>query len=175
MLRPVLHKGRKGDWQPALLFFQQHAGKSHGELLEYLLEHYYSEHEDYPDEIVLSEELIEPGAISRWVALRAGQSVGIIVPEKKDDIRLIDLVRHNAQYWLDELQIQRQKRGEAVPHAVQSLQNDLHLETLPRRIECFDISNIQGSDSVASMVVFVDGKPKKSEYRKYRIRTVQRP
>ena len=156
-------------------YFANGAGKNHGELLGYLLERYYSEHEDYPDEIVLSEELIESEAIVRWIASRAGQSVGLSIPEKKDDLRLVELVRHNAQYWLDELLIQRRKRGEAVPHAVQSLQNDLRLETLPRRIECFDISNIQGSDTVASMVVFVDGKPKKSEYRKYRIRTVQGP
>ena len=156
-------------------YFSNSADKNHGEMLEYLLERYYSEHEDYPDEILLSDDLIEPAAINNWIALRAGQNIKIFIPEKKDDIRIVQLVHHNAQYWLDELQIQRQKRGEVVPHAVQSLQHDLHLDTVPRRIECFDISNIQGSDTVASMVVFIDGKPKKSEYRKYRIRTVEGP
>jgi excinuclease ABC subunit C len=71
------------------------------------------------------------------------------------------------------LKIQRMKRTDFVPHAVKALQRDLHLERTPRRIECFDISNIQGADAVASMVVFVDGKPRKSEYRKFRIRTVE--
>jgi excinuclease ABC subunit C len=65
------------------------------------------------------------------------------------------------------------KRTDFVPHAVKALQRDLRLERIPRRIECFDISNIHGSDAVASMVVFVDGKPKKSEYRKFKIRTVE--
>jgi len=69
----------------------------------------------------------------------------------------------------------RLKRGDVIPHAVNALQRDLRLNTPPRRIECFDISNIQGSDTVASLVVFTDGKPKKSEYRKFKIRTVEGP
>ena len=62
-----------------------------------------------------------------------------------------------------------------MPYGVVSLQRDLRLEVPPRRIECFDISNTQGTDSVASLVVFVDGKPKKSEYRKFKIRSVEGP
>jgi excinuclease ABC subunit C len=65
------------------------------------------------------------------------------------------------------------KVKEIVPHAVGALQRDLHLAMPPRRIECFDISHFQGTDSVASMVVFVDGKPRKSEYRKFKIESVQ--
>jgi excinuclease ABC subunit C len=67
------------------------------------------------------------------------------------------------------------KRADYVPHGVKSLQRDLGLDRLPRKIECFDISNTQGTDSVASMVVFVDGKPKKSEYRKFKIHSVDGP
>jgi excinuclease ABC subunit C len=79
------------------------------------------------------------------------------------------------EFLLEELQLQKMKRGDFIPHSVQSLQRDLHLAALPRRIECFDISNIQGSDTVASMVVFVDAKAKKSEYRKFKIRSVDGP
>jgi excinuclease ABC subunit C len=67
------------------------------------------------------------------------------------------------------------KRTDFIPHPVVALQRDLRLEKSPRKIECFDNSNIQGSDPVASMVVFVDGKPKKSEYRKFRIQSVTGP
>jgi excinuclease ABC subunit C len=87
----------------------------------------------------------------------------------------VNLSRTNARFLLDELKIQRMKKSDYVPHAVASLQKDLHLERLPRRIECFDISNTQGTDSVASMVVFVDGKPRKSDYRKFKIRSVEGP
>jgi excinuclease ABC subunit C len=156
-------------------YFANGGGKSRGELLQVLLERYYSEHEDYPDEIVVSEDPTEKATLGEWIAMRSGQKIDLFVPEKQEDLRLVELVRNNAQYWLDELQIQRLKRGETAPHTVQDLQKDLRLAALPRRIECFDISNIQGNDSVASMVVFVDGKPKKSEYRKFRIRTVQGP
>jgi excinuclease ABC subunit C len=62
-----------------------------------------------------------------------------------------------------------------VPHSVAALQRDLHLENPPRRIECFDISNIQGTDAVAAMVTFTDGRPKKSDYRKFKIRNKQTP
>jgi excinuclease ABC subunit C len=79
-------------------------------------------------------------------------------------------MKANAQYMLDELKLQRLKR-EFIPHSVTALKRDLHLTKLPRRIECFDISNIQGTDTVASMVVFYDGKPRKSDYRKFKIRT----
>jgi excinuclease ABC subunit C len=67
------------------------------------------------------------------------------------------------------------KKEGSVPYALSALQRDLRLKELPKRIECFDISNIQGSDSVASMVVFVDGKPKKSEYKKFIIKKVVGP
>jgi excinuclease ABC subunit C len=71
---------------------------------------------------------------------------------------------------LDELKLQRLKR-EFIPNSISSLKRDLRLTKLPRKIECFDISNIQGTDTVASMVVFHDGKPRKSEYRKFKIQT----
>ena len=85
------------------------------------------------------------------------------------------MARNNAQYLVDEIEIQRMKRSEYVPHSVKALQRDLRLKTAPRRIECFDISNIQGSDAVASLVVFVDAKPKKSEYRHFKIHSVTGP
>jgi excinuclease ABC subunit C len=69
----------------------------------------------------------------------------------------------------------RLKRGDIVPNSLKALQRDLRLPVSPRRIECFDICNIQGADTVASLVVFEDGKPKKGEYRKFIIRTVEGP
>jgi excinuclease ABC subunit C len=89
--------------------------------------------------------------------------------------KLVSMVKKNAEFLLEELQLQKMKRGDFVPHSVQSLQKDLRLPAPPRRIECFDISNTQGTDSVASMVVFVDAKARKSEYRKFKIRSVAGP
>jgi excinuclease ABC subunit C len=101
--------------------------------------------------------------------------VAVRLPGEGEEQKLIALTRNNARFLLDELKIQKMKRADYVPHPVLSLQRDLHLSTVPRRVECFDISNIQGSDTVASMVVFVDGRPAKSAYRKFKIRSVAGP
>ena len=81
----------------------------------------------------------------------------------------------NALLQLREIQIQKMKNEGQVAYSVTALQRDLRLPNLPKKIECFDISNLQGTDTVASMVVFEDGKPKKSLYRKYIIQDVEGP
>jgi excinuclease ABC subunit C len=78
----------------------------------------------------------------------------------------------NAKLLLHELKLQKEKSKDVIPHSVIALQRDLRMKKPPRRIECFDNSNLQGSDAVASMIVFIDGKPRKSEYRKFKIKTV---
>ena len=85
------------------------------------------------------------------------------------------MCKENAILQLKEIQLQKMKNLGNVSYSVSALQRDLRLKTLPRKIECFDISNLQGTDSVASMVVFEDGKPKKSLYRKFIIKTVEGP
>lgn len=150
-------------------------GKEEAEVLESLLERYYLENEDIPDEISLSGNVNSFELIQSWLVGRRGGAVTVNVPKAGDKAKLVAMVKKNAEFLLEELQLQKMKRGDLVPHSVQSLQRDLRLSVPPRRIECFDISNIQGSDTVASMVVFVDAKPKKSEYRKFKIRSVEGP
>ncbi|MCX6121378.1 MAG: excinuclease ABC subunit UvrC [Ignavibacteriales bacterium] len=157
------------------LYLANASGKPFSELLEAVLERYYLEQEDIPPELFLSDEMSNTEIIQNWLENKSGHSVNIQFPKSGDKVKLVALVRTNAQFWLDELELLRLKRGEIIPHSVIALQRDLRLPAPPRRIECFDISNIQGSDTVASLVVFEDGKPKKSEYRKFRIRTVEGP
>ena len=150
-------------------------GKDEGEVLESLLERYYLEHEDIPAEISLSAEIASADVVQSWLQKKRGDAVALEVPKAGDKAKLVFMVKKNAEFLLEELELQKMKRGDFVPHSVKALQRDLRLAAPPRRIECFDISNIQGSDAVASMVVFVDAKPKKSEYRKFKIRTVSGP
>ena len=150
-------------------------GRTEGEVSETLLERYYLDNEDIPGEISLSAAANSLDLIQSWLAGRRGAAVNVDIPKAGDKSKLVGMVKKNAEFLLEELQLQKMKRGDFIPHSVQSLQRDLRLAALPRRIECFDISNIQGSDTVASMVVFVDAKPKKSEYRKFKIRSVQGP
>lgn len=150
-------------------------GKAEGEVAESLLERYYLDNEDIPGEISISSEVNSVDVIQTWLAGKRGAPVTVEIPRAGEKLKLVGMVKKNAEFLLEELQLQKMKRGDFIPHSVQSLQRDLRLSAPPRRIECFDISNIQGSDTVASMVVFVDAKPKKSEYRKFKIRSVEGP
>lgn len=149
--------------------------KPDSEILETLLQQYYLEADFIPKEIFLSSPLEDIDAIQSWLTAKKQEQVAVVHPTEGEEAKLVRLSKSNAQFLLDELKLQKMKRADYVPHAVKSLQRDLRLSRLPRRIECFDNSNIQGSDPVASMVVFVDGKPKKSEYRKFKIRSVEGP
>jgi excinuclease ABC subunit C len=148
-------------------------GKTASDLLESVIERYYLEQEDIPPELMLSSEIDNAGIIAEWLAKKSGHGVAVETPKSGEKAKLVGLVEKNARFWLDELAVARLKRSDFVPNSLSSLQRDLRLPAPPRRIECFDISTIQGTDTVASMVVFVDAKPKKSEYRKYRIRVVE--
>ena len=150
-------------------------GKEAPEILATMVQQHYLEAQDIPQEVLLSAEPDEAPAVEEWLTRRRGSPVSVRVPDGGEEAKLVALTRTNAQFLLDELKVQRLKRADSVPYGVASLQKDLRLEVLPRRIECFDISNTQGTDSVASLVVFVDGKPKKSEYRKFKIRGVEGP
>ena len=150
-------------------------GKAEGEILETLLQQYYLDADFIPKEIFVPAAIEAPEALTRWLSGRKGEPVELIAPTEGEEAKLVRLTKSNAKFLLDDLKIQKMKRADYIPHPVVALQRDLRLEKSPRRIECFDNSNIQGSDPVASMVVFVDGKPKKSEYRKFKIQSVTGP
>lgn len=172
----VIFKVREGKVVGSQHFYLGNVeGKETGEVIELLLERYYLEAEDIPQEVVLSDAPASIDLLNRWLRSRRGEEVAFEIPQGGDAAKLVAMAKNNAQYWLDELEIQRMKRGDFIPHSLKSLQRDLRLESLPRRIECFDNSNIQGSDPVSSLVVFEDAKPKKSEYRKYKVKTVVGP
>jgi len=145
--------------------------KSDAEILENLITNYYSKNDFVPDEIYLMNELEDEETIKRWLEKRKQGKVEFVLPKIGDKYKLVFMVKKNARLLLDELILTKMKR-EFIPPSVESLKRDLRLPKLPRRIECFDISHIQGTDTVASMVVFYDGKPKKSDYRKFKINTV---
>lgn len=145
--------------------------------LEYIyssaIKFYYQDYVEIPDELVLETEPEDKETIVKWLAKQANKKVDIIVPKRGDTKSLLHMCKENAELHLKEIQIQKMKNLGNVPYSLSVLQRDLRLKSLPKKIECFDISNIQGSDSVASMVVFVDGKPKKSLYRKFIIKAVE--
>ena len=107
-----------------------------------------------------------------WLKEKRSGPVYIQVPKRGEKAREIRLAAQNAKLLLGEWIINRKKRRELTPKMVQQLQEDLQLKISPRRIEAFDISHLGGTNTVASMVCFIDGKARKSEFRKYKIKTV---
>lgn len=132
------------------------------------IQQYYADGQRYvPREVLVAEEVPDHALLEEWLGARRGTQVRIRIPQRGEKVRLLDLVTRNARLAFDlEWKHPRTQSQEIL----RGLQDLLQLEVEPRRVECFDISNIQGSDIVASMVVFEDGLPKKSDYRKFRIR-----
>lgn len=144
------------------------------EILQRTIDTWYSEQEFVPKEIFLPSEPNELETLTAILTEKRKATVHIKIPKIGDKRHLIDLAENNAQYILKEYLLAITKREQSVPHAVQSLQRDLRLKKLPRIIECFDNSHLHGTELVSSMVYFEDGKPKKSEYRKFKNQTVHK-
>lgn len=141
-------------------------------IIKRTLERWYIESEFIPKQINLPAELDDMELITDWLGRKSGHSVQISIPKIGDKRKLIEMANSNAEYILKEFIISIDKREAAIPRMVISLQRDLRMKKPPRHIECFDNSHIQGSELVSSMVYFEDGKPKKSEYKKFKARTV---
>jgi len=150
-----------------------------GEPLEKILTHLlirYYQHADFiPGEIYIPQKISDGKHIEDWLRERGEETVKLIVPARGEKAKLLEMAQHNAKLLLRELKLQKMKEKDFVPHALKALKRDLHLPALPKRIEAFDISNISGTDPVASLVTFVNGQPVKSEYRRFKIRSKSTP
>ena len=147
-----------------------------GQIYAAIIKFYYNEYVEVPKEIVIEVEPDDAETLLEWLNTKAIKKCSFVVPQRQSETKsLLNMCKQNAILQLKEIQLQKMKKEGNVPYALSALQRDLRLKNFPRKIECFDNSNLQGSDAVASMVVFVDGKPKKSLYRKFIIKTVEGP
>jgi excinuclease ABC subunit C len=139
-----------------------------GEILQRVLEEHYQTVEaiEIPAEILVQHELPEGDMLAEYLTQRRGRKVAIDMPQRQTKAELVDMVERNAQYELT----RTQKVADRNLQALQDLAEIVDLPDLPKRIEGYDISHIQGSDAVASQVVFVDGMPAKQHYRHYKIK-----
>src|SRR3954449_5310826 len=142
---------------------------------EFLLQ-YYASAMSIPALIAVQGELAEGSeleVLAEMLGERRGGPVEIRAAERGGKRRILDLAERNARLALDQEKLRSERRRQQRVEALDALQTALRLDTLPVRIECFDISNIGGTHTVASMVVFEGGAPKKSDYRRFTIRTVE--
>ena len=149
-------------------FLQESLGEP-DRFLEASIQQYYAQGREVPREVLVPAAVTDQELLERWLSERRGGVVHIRVPQRGEKVRLLEMVLRNARLAFD-LEWRHPRRQSQ--EILRALRDVLDLGEEPRRIECFDISNIQGSDIVASMVCFEDGLPKKSDYRKFRIRGV---
>jgi len=140
------------------------------ELLEQLLLQKYREGDIIPKEILLSHKCQSMDALKEHLGTLAGHKVELHVPVRGDKAGLIRLALSNAEEVLEKSLSSQNSKREHINRGLEQLKDMLSLEGLPYRIECFDISHIQGTDTVASMTVLTDGEPNKKEYRRFKIK-----
>ncbi len=129
-----------------------------------------------PEEVYLSDAMEDSGPLAEYLWEQHGKKVPIHVPKIGEKRQLVDMAVANAKIKLGERKLEVQKaERDRIPKSVKDLKEYLSLTRLPRRIECFDNSNMMGTDPTASMVCFVDAKPRKSEYKRFKIKTVEGP
>jgi excinuclease ABC subunit C len=141
-----------------------------GEVAEEFVLQYYGDQMAIPPQVIVQEDLAERDALSEALAQRRGARVEVRAAERGDKRRILELAERNALLALDQERLKAERRRQQRVEALDGLQEALGLDALPLRIECFDISNLMGTHTVASMVVFEGGAPKKSDYRRFNIR-----
>jgi excinuclease ABC subunit C len=151
-------------------------GETDQQVLDAFIKRFYDEAAYVPPEVLLPAQIEEANIIENWLKQKRGNLVQIRAPQSESaDASLIDLAQQNAQEQLATLKAQWQEDTVRQEGVLKELQDFLLLPKLPTRIECYDISNTQGTAMIGSMVVFVHGTPKKSDYRRFNIRDIVGP
>ncbi|HEY9670363.1 MAG TPA: excinuclease ABC subunit UvrC [Waterburya sp.] len=159
---------RAGRLVGRLGFFADAQSGTAGAILQRVLEDHYqaADSVEIPTEILVQHELPEAEMLAEYLSERKGRKVTILVPQRQVKAELIEMVERNAKYELE----RTQRFSDRNTQAMEDLSKILDLPDLPHRIEGYDISHIQGSNAVASQVVFIDGQPAKQHYRHYKIK-----
>jgi len=161
---------REGKVWESLLFHLKGQGEDE-DVIESFLSQFYKEGRSVPDEILLPKVPPSHESLIQLFTEECGAKVDLLVPQRGDRADLLELARRNAQEGFQH----RAKKGEEIRDILTELQEALVLQNFPRRMECFDISNTGGQESVGSLVCFVDGMPFKDGYRRFKIKTVEGP
>jgi excinuclease ABC subunit C len=148
------------------------AGQETATLVETFCLEYYGSSPSVPPEILVPAAAGDTSALAAFLSERRGSRVVVRTPERGEKRRLLDLAEQNARLALESAVIASEQKRLRRVEALEELREALNLESLPIRIECFDVSTIQGSATVASMVVFEDALPKKAHYRKFSVRSI---
>ena len=150
-------------------------GADEREVLNSFLQQFYGEAAYVPPEVLLPAQIDEAVILENWLKNKRGNNVQLRVPRGEADTDLIELAAQNAAVTLASLKAQWEEDSHRQEETLRELQDALGLPRLPTRIECYDISNTQGTAIIGSMVVFVHGLPRKTDYRRFNIRDIEGP
>ena len=142
------------------------------QIMTSFVQQFYNSAPYIPRQILLQHSLEGMPLIAEWLKSKKGAKVELRVPHRGVKKGLVDMVAENARQGLEQLRIKLLAEPDALAAALEELQKELSLSSPPQRVECYDISDIQGTSAVGSMVVFERGQPKKSHYRRFRIKSV---
>ena len=148
---------------------------SDGEILSAFARQFYLQNDFVPPEIHLPDQLADADAMAAWLSQKADGKVELATPQRGAKAQMLDMAAKNAAQMLAERQLKREMKRDRIPQSVYALQRDLQLTALPRRIEGIDISTFQGEHPVGSVVCFIDGRAKRSQYRYFKIRDLAQP
>lgn len=168
----VLLKERNGKLIEEENFSLKGQADAVGDVLNQFLPQYYSAAADLPDTIILSDEPDDHIAMEQWLTTLRGKKVGVHAPARGKKSKLLLLAEKNADWKARQAEAKWESELRKAQSAGEGLRDALQLPAVPRRIECYDISHMGGAQTVGSMVVFVDGKPKREHYRSFNMRTV---
>ena len=182
----VIALARAGDEACAMVFLVRGGkltGREHfvlvgtqdeepGQVMASFLKQFYHSVLFVPPTILLQTRPAEMTALKAWLQGKRGGRVSLRVPRRGEKKRFVDMVSENASLMLEQLRVKWLADAGKTAAALEELQKQLHLPHPPHRIECYDISNIQGTSAVGSMVVFEGGRPKPPHYRRFKIKTV---
>lgn len=156
-------------------FLEGTEGTENTEVLSSFLQQYYSKVDFIPGEILLPEQVQDQDVLQEWLSGKRDGKVEVKIPRQGEKKALLDLVGKNAIESLNQELLQRIAKRQTVQEALSEITEALQLTEEPQRIECYDISHVQGAETVASMVVFEHGRPSPSQYRRFKIKTVEGP
>jgi excinuclease ABC subunit C len=151
-------------------YLENAAARDEGEVAEEFVLQYYATSPAIPPQVLVPRDLAEPAVLAQALSERRGAAVEVRHPERGDKRRIWELAERNARLALDQDRLRSEHRRSARIEALEGLQWALGMDAIPMRIECFDISNLGETHTVASMVVFEGGAPKKSDYRRFGVR-----
>lgn len=168
-----VREGKLVEREPFIL--SNTKGAERKEILTAFVKQFYNNTNYIPKEIIIQEEIDDKTTIQEWLYRKKGSKVYISIPQRGEKKKLAEMVAENARIYLEQIENKDEREKLKNMQALEELQKYLSLKDIPHRIEAFDISNTQGTESVASMVVFEEGQPKKEDYRKFKIKTVEGP